>query len=80
MSQGQNLNSSGKSSLLALKWDQKLNFAFCDIQQVFTGRVTFEVHKYPSNDIKVRKRVNTSYCGKRPSQHFFDSSIFQAIC
>ena len=40
MSVRQNLDSSGKRSLVALKWDQKLNFAFCDIRQVFADRTT----------------------------------------
>ena len=35
-----NLNSSGKSSLVAINWDQKLNFASCDIRRVFTDRIT----------------------------------------
>ena len=45
----QNFNSSGKSSLVALKWDRKLNFTFCDIRRVLTdsiknGLVPFNSH------------------------------------
>ena len=44
MSLRQNLNSSGKSLLVGLKWDQKLNFAFCDIRRVFTDRFTYSLN------------------------------------
>ena len=30
-----------KELTCCLKWDQKLNFAFCDIQRVFTDRITY---------------------------------------
>ena len=58
MSLRQNLNSSWKSSLVALKWDNKLNFAFCDIQRVFTDRITNDqekVEKSGQNSEKVDK-------------------------
>ena len=42
MSQRQNISSSGKSILLALKRAQKINFAFCDIRRVFTDRITYQ--------------------------------------
>ena len=57
MSSRENLNSSGKSSLVVLKWDQKLNFAFYDIRRVFTDRITYVLIK-----VSELKKEYSTFC------------------
>ena len=68
MSSRENLNSSGKSSLVVLKWDQKLNFAFYDIRRVFTDRIT-NIKKKKKKKKKPSTFINDIVLAKYYSKH-----------
>ena len=59
-----NLKSSGKSSHMhvALKWEHKLNFAFCDIRLVFSDRITYTKTASHKCDIHHQFCVSSFWC------------------